>query len=333
MVMKKLLLLFAILLCTTCQKEADYDLLSDTDQQEIIAKKIKKPTKKVDVCHGGRIINISENAVRAHLKHGDAIDMDGDGYFNKENECSEGIDCNDDDATINPGTSEICADEVDNNCNGLVDCNDEECNEDEACLCGVNCPPVAIVINELKLNLTQTGSTTISADLFDAGSFDACGCPLTFSFSEDQNDQYRTLFCEDPVELQFIIWVTNPAGNQGFAQTNIYIEDNREICEGNLTECIPLAVVQSDYSTVLPSSSQITINAAELIWYSEDICGTGNLTYTIKKQDDPGAPSESIILNCDDVGINLLELWVNDGFNSAMVTTTINLQDYEKNCE
>ena len=44
---------------------------------------------KTDVCHKGKIINVSVNALEGHQGHGDAIDMDGDGYFDIKNECSE----------------------------------------------------------------------------------------------------------------------------------------------------------------------------------------------------------------------------------------------------
>lgn len=63
--------------------------------------------KKVDVCHNGRVINISINAVGAHQGHGDAVDLDGDGYFDIDNSCSE-TDCNDDDPNINPGIEGSC---------------------------------------------------------------------------------------------------------------------------------------------------------------------------------------------------------------------------------
>jgi hypothetical protein len=64
---------------------------------------------KVDICHNDHIINVSINAVDAHKGHGDAIDMDGDGYFDIDNSCSE-TDCDDTYPAINPGTLENCED-------------------------------------------------------------------------------------------------------------------------------------------------------------------------------------------------------------------------------
>lgn len=52
------------------------------------------------------------------------IDIDGDGYGDN---CSKGTDCNDLDATINPGAEEVCDDEIDNNCDGQVDDNCGPC--------------------------------------------------------------------------------------------------------------------------------------------------------------------------------------------------------------
>jgi hypothetical protein len=46
------------------------------------------------------------------------IDNDHDGYGPN---CAKGPDCDDNDATINPGADEIPLDQKDNNCNGLVD--------------------------------------------------------------------------------------------------------------------------------------------------------------------------------------------------------------------
>lgn len=54
----------------------------------------KAPKEKVNVCHNGRIKQVPVDGVSDHQGHGDAVDMDGDGYFDIASDCSE-TDCDD----------------------------------------------------------------------------------------------------------------------------------------------------------------------------------------------------------------------------------------------
>lgn len=118
------LMLAALFIFVACEKET-VETTTSYDQ-------FAKAAVKVDLCHYDadtdtwHVISVSENALNAHLNHGDVllVDADGDGYVAAENECVPGGDCDDLDATIYPGAEEICGDEIDNNCNGEID---EDC--------------------------------------------------------------------------------------------------------------------------------------------------------------------------------------------------------------
>ena len=62
-------------------------------------------------------------------------DADHDGYTNCEGDCDDG------DASINPGQAEVCDDFIDNDCNGQTDCGDFACVSEPHCCRGVgdNC--------------------------------------------------------------------------------------------------------------------------------------------------------------------------------------------------
>ena len=68
------------------------------------------------------------NELLARLDAIECHDYDGDGY-SAGSLCDGEQDCNDNDASINPGATEIC-DELDNDCDGLVD-EDFDLDEDE----------------------------------------------------------------------------------------------------------------------------------------------------------------------------------------------------------
>ncbi len=113
---------------------------------------------KVDVCHvtgSGSVLtlNVSENAVPAHLGHGDYLpltfytDADGDGFGDPASSVkvcetpagyvADATDCDDGDAATNPGAEEVPGDGVDNDCN--PETSDDVC----PCFYEENFPPDA----------------------------------------------------------------------------------------------------------------------------------------------------------------------------------------------
>lgn len=119
-------LFYLFLFCLfAIQYSCQLDRLTEVDPNPVsnISDVSTSTKSKIDVCHNGHIINISSNAISAHQRHGDAVDMDGDGYFDIANVCGE-LDCDDSDDQINPGQKEICGNLIDDDCDGLVD---EDC--------------------------------------------------------------------------------------------------------------------------------------------------------------------------------------------------------------
>lgn len=131
--MKKIILPFlALLLMASCKKDESKvsvpEILQIQNTGNISG---KNAASLIRICHRTNspsnpwiTLEISANALAAHLAHGDIVpDEDGDGYT-KVNPCGTGSqdDCDDNNADINTGAVEIC-DGIDNNCNGLIDDN------------------------------------------------------------------------------------------------------------------------------------------------------------------------------------------------------------------
>jgi hypothetical protein len=101
LIMRNYILVFMIgILFLGCKKDGNDLVISDGSNM------IMKAGNQVAVCHttgnDWNIININMNSWSAHEAHGDAIDKDGDGYFDRECGCSE-VDPDDNNPDVNPG--------------------------------------------------------------------------------------------------------------------------------------------------------------------------------------------------------------------------------------
>lgn len=123
-----------VITMVSCQKEKqtqfenlNKDKNSSLKQAANKGKKGEKDKKneKVQICHidengDYKLIEVSANAVDAHLAHGDQlIDQDGDG-FTAIGSCTGSMDdCDDTDASVYPEAPELI-DGIDNNCDGVL---------------------------------------------------------------------------------------------------------------------------------------------------------------------------------------------------------------------
>ena len=100
-------------------------------------------------------------------------------------------------------------------------------------------------------------ATTWANDLNDA-SFDNCSGTLTFSFSPNINDTGMDFDCDDIGQNTVQIWVTDASGNQDFCATNIFIQDNMDVCSGNLYASVGGAITNEEGENV--ENVMVTIN-------------------------------------------------------------------------
>lgn len=152
--------------------------------------------EKIKVCHKGKIIHIDSHAIRAHKNHGDAFDLDHDGYFGGENSCTE-PDCDDKNPDVNPG-----APAPDN-------CTQSLCNITDLQVLNATCtdpdPTYDLQLRVTFANAPATGTldVTIDGTLFSFAigtspqTVNAFGLPptgvdvnVTASFSDDPTCQF-----------------------------------------------------------------------------------------------------------------------------------------------
>lgn len=142
-------------------------------------------------------------------------DNDKDGFSPDGGVCGP-VDCNDNNASINPGMSESCSDGIDNDCNGKVDAADPACNGTDCLAALTQRPRVTIskarweaedrkleVEGRMEVNKNSKAPRGTAANLFDA----ATGALLASTRVEDDGkwkfevERLRTALCRIRVDI------------------------------------------------------------------------------------------------------------------------------------
>ena len=124
-------LMFTILIIgfSACQQEEILSTDKTTNHGEGIES--RTPPEKVLVCHlvSPGVYELREvplPSLTGHLNHGDFLpDADGDGYSVVGACVGSANDCDDNNANVNPGVTEIC-NGIDDDCDGLTDDEDDD---------------------------------------------------------------------------------------------------------------------------------------------------------------------------------------------------------------
>lgn len=194
------------------------------------------------------------------------------------------------------------------------------------------CGPTPIVHNGFAISLPPSGSVAVDAQLFDAGSIDGCASGgLTFSYSSDPNDTFRTFDCNDSPSILVDIWVTDINGNQNFVNTYAILQNLPAECPPSNGSCGPVAIAYNGLSIDI-SAGPVTLNATDFDAGSLDLCNTGSLTYEIGFSAN-GFFDHALIIDCNSGLFPLIYLRVTDDLgNQSIVETYLIINDILDYC-
>lgn len=226
------------------------------------------------------------------------------------------------------------------------------------------CRPTVTIYTGLVVNVlpTDTDGDLISDNIGAAVRLkdlivradDACKTnkPLAFGMRKGGSgtgmptDSILVFDCADlgyqPIEL----WVKDVFGNLNYTDGIILVQDNANLCEtfpNVSTGCAADELAPSIFlfngltgslRAVGKQKPLLKVPASALVKVVYDNC-SGPLQYRIRKSGTgTGVPGDaSVVFNCDELGINLVEVWAGDASgNWAYAETYVLVQDSDNQC-
>jgi hypothetical protein len=227
-------------------------------------------------------------------------DADGDGYGDPNADTlrctapagyvSNDLDCDDSNANIRPGATELC-DDIDNDCDGLLD-------EQDPGFVDLT-PPIPTCKSTTKALSAQGLASLTPAEVYQSGS-DDCGTVNLVSVVPN------AFSCANVGNNTVTLTVNDGNGNTGTCTATVTVQD------------VTAPSAQCKAATVpLNAAGNGTLGTAQVNNNSSDNCG-GSVTFTLSQTS----------FNCAHVGPNTVTLTVKDASNNTSTcTATVTVTD------
>jgi hypothetical protein len=197
------------------------------------------------------------------------------------------------------------------------------------CDCSVGCCfPQIQSVDGLAVALAFGASVTIPAFTFDIGSVNPCNAdPLTFSFSPDPLDQFRTFTCDNIGFNPVTLFAHDGQGNTNMVTAFVLVNDPLQLCPGMTGPCVPVPVARiGEIVTLSEGGIPAIVRPTDfnLGCYLDACSGGTELTYSFSSDPD----DQERTFDCEDIGTNTLELWITDDLgNQSSINVIVLVQD------
>lgn len=217
--------------------------------------------------------------------------------------------------------------------------------------------PTVVCLNGIAINIMPTGQIQLWATDFLVSATDdetpfnqlqfgirKSGTGTGFPVDGNSNPIQNVIFSCNELGTQFVeLWVRDEDGNADFCETYLIVQDNFGNCPGGGPGDAPTVVCLNGLSVNLMPTGQVNLWASDFLQYAQDDNTPFNqLVFGLRKSgtgtgfpvDGNNVPIESVNYDCDELGIQLVELWAKDlDGNADFCETYVYVQDNMEVCD